>query len=438
MLGLGAGWHEPEHRAFGYDVLSLGDRISRFDEASRVARGMLDGESVTFEGRWVQRPRPAQRPAAAPGPDAAAARRQRRATRAADRGPRRRHLERRGRSGDVRPQVRGPRPALCRDRSRPADDPADGRRPAGLHPGDPRGGRRRAGRDPCEPGRQPDRRPGVGGELAARRHPRRRGPAASAPGTRPGPRRPSSICRRRSTTRRSSSWPARPGASRVRARASNWRSCLMRAAVYEGEGRLVVRDVARSDAGTRRGPDRGRGVRGVRLGRPDHQRAAGSPIDSAGHHRPRVRRLDPRRRVGRARRDHRCAGRRRSGSEVRRLRARAAPGDRRTASNIVALGVYRDGALARYVTAPANSVYPISPDVPAAMAALVEPLSCVVNGTNRAAIRPGEIGGRVRGRSHRLPVHRRVPSVRARAGSWPSSRARIEPRSPSPSAPTSS
>ncbi len=58
--------------------------------------------------------------------------------------------------------------------------------------------------------------------------------------------------------------------------------------------------------------------------------------------------------------------------------------------NIVALGVYRDGALARYVTAPANSVYPISTDVPAAMAALVEPLSCVVNGTNRAAIRPGE------------------------------------------------
>lgn len=53
MLGLGAGWHEPEHRAFGYEVLSLGDRIGRFDEASRVARGMLDGESVTYEGRWI-------------------------------------------------------------------------------------------------------------------------------------------------------------------------------------------------------------------------------------------------------------------------------------------------------------------------------------------------------------------------------------------------
>jgi len=58
--------------------------------------------------------------------------------------------------------------------------------------------------------------------------------------------------------------------------------------------------------------------------------------------------------------------------------------------NIVALGVHRDGALARYVTAPADSAYAISSDVPPEMAALVEPLACVVNGTNRAAIRPGE------------------------------------------------
>jgi len=53
ILGLGAGWHEPEHRAFGYEVLSLGDRISRLDEASLLARGMLDGEPVTVAGRWV-------------------------------------------------------------------------------------------------------------------------------------------------------------------------------------------------------------------------------------------------------------------------------------------------------------------------------------------------------------------------------------------------
>jgi threonine dehydrogenase-like Zn-dependent dehydrogenase len=59
-------------------------------------------------------------------------------------------------------------------------------------------------------------------------------------------------------------------------------------------------------------------------------------------------------------------------------------------TNIIALGVYRDGALARYVTTPANTVYPIADSVPAELAALVEPLACVANGTNRAAIRPGE------------------------------------------------
>jgi threonine dehydrogenase-like Zn-dependent dehydrogenase len=59
-------------------------------------------------------------------------------------------------------------------------------------------------------------------------------------------------------------------------------------------------------------------------------------------------------------------------------------------TNIVALGVHRDGALAGLVTAPANSVYPISDDVPAELAALVEPLACVVNGTNKAGLRPGE------------------------------------------------
>lgn len=58
--------------------------------------------------------------------------------------------------------------------------------------------------------------------------------------------------------------------------------------------------------------------------------------------------------------------------------------------NIRALGVYRDGGLASLVIAPAGAVYPISDDVPATLAALVEPLACVVNGANRAAPRPGE------------------------------------------------
>ena len=53
ILGLGAGWHEPEHRAFGYPALALGDRISRLDEASRLVHGLLDGQRVTLQGAWV-------------------------------------------------------------------------------------------------------------------------------------------------------------------------------------------------------------------------------------------------------------------------------------------------------------------------------------------------------------------------------------------------
>jgi alkanesulfonate monooxygenase SsuD/methylene tetrahydromethanopterin reductase-like flavin-dependent oxidoreductase (luciferase family) len=53
ILGLGAGWHEPEQRAFGFDALTLGERIGRLDETARVSRGLLDGETVAFNGRWV-------------------------------------------------------------------------------------------------------------------------------------------------------------------------------------------------------------------------------------------------------------------------------------------------------------------------------------------------------------------------------------------------
>jgi len=163
----------------------------------------------------------------------------------------------------------------------------------------------------------------------------------------------------------------------------------MRAAVYEGEGRLVVRDVPDPTPG----PDEvlveveacgvcGSDVQIVNVppGHPStppviigHEfvgwiRAAGSAVRDAAIGSRVV--VDP---------DPKC------GSCDSCKAGRPA-----NCVNIVALGVYRDGALARYVTAPANSVYPISENVPAELAALVEPLACVVNGTNRAAIRPGE------------------------------------------------
>jgi threonine dehydrogenase-like Zn-dependent dehydrogenase len=58
--------------------------------------------------------------------------------------------------------------------------------------------------------------------------------------------------------------------------------------------------------------------------------------------------------------------------------------------NAVALGIFRDGALARSVKAPAGAVFPLSDAPPAAIAALIEPLACVVNGVNKANPRPGE------------------------------------------------
>jgi alkanesulfonate monooxygenase SsuD/methylene tetrahydromethanopterin reductase-like flavin-dependent oxidoreductase (luciferase family) len=52
-LGLGAGWHEREHRALGFGYPSLGERITRLEEHAAVVRGLLDGDTVTFHGRWV-------------------------------------------------------------------------------------------------------------------------------------------------------------------------------------------------------------------------------------------------------------------------------------------------------------------------------------------------------------------------------------------------
>jgi threonine dehydrogenase-like Zn-dependent dehydrogenase len=58
--------------------------------------------------------------------------------------------------------------------------------------------------------------------------------------------------------------------------------------------------------------------------------------------------------------------------------------------DVRALGIFRDGALASLVKAPADAVFRISDDPPARIAALIEPLACVVNGVNKANPRPGE------------------------------------------------
>ena len=80
--------------------------------------------------------------------------------------------------------------------------------------------------------------------------------------------------------------------------------------------------------------------------------------------------------------------------------------------NVAALGIFRDGALASHVVAPAGAAYSIEDSVPAAVAALVEPLACVVNGTRRAAARAGESVAHLRWWRHRLPLPGGLPGHR--------------------------
>jgi F420-dependent oxidoreductase-like protein len=67
-LGLGAGWNELEHRAFGIDFKTLGGRLEALDESCQIIKGMFTQERTTFEGKHykvtdaVCNPRPLQKP----------------------------------------------------------------------------------------------------------------------------------------------------------------------------------------------------------------------------------------------------------------------------------------------------------------------------------------------------------------------------------------
>ena len=65
IVGLGAGWNEPEFTAFG---IPFDDRLVRFTEALEIIRRLLAGERVTFSGTYetvndaVLLPPPSRRP----------------------------------------------------------------------------------------------------------------------------------------------------------------------------------------------------------------------------------------------------------------------------------------------------------------------------------------------------------------------------------------
>lgn len=49
ILGLGAGWHDEEYRAFGYPT---DHRVDRFEEVLQIVTPLLRGGPVSFEGRY--------------------------------------------------------------------------------------------------------------------------------------------------------------------------------------------------------------------------------------------------------------------------------------------------------------------------------------------------------------------------------------------------
>jgi probable F420-dependent oxidoreductase len=65
ILGMGAGWNRTEFDAFG---IPYDHRASRFEESFEIVRRLLDGERVTFAGRWhstsdaILLPKPVGRP----------------------------------------------------------------------------------------------------------------------------------------------------------------------------------------------------------------------------------------------------------------------------------------------------------------------------------------------------------------------------------------
>ena len=67
-LGVGAGWHDREHQAFGIPYPGVGERIRRLDESVQVIRALWEDGPARFEGRYyrldggVGWPKPLQRP----------------------------------------------------------------------------------------------------------------------------------------------------------------------------------------------------------------------------------------------------------------------------------------------------------------------------------------------------------------------------------------
>ena len=54
ILGLGAAWHEDEHRMYGIPFLTTAGRLARLAESAEAIRMLLDQPFATFKGRYVK------------------------------------------------------------------------------------------------------------------------------------------------------------------------------------------------------------------------------------------------------------------------------------------------------------------------------------------------------------------------------------------------
>jgi F420-dependent oxidoreductase-like protein len=68
VLGIGAGWQENEHAAYGIEFFTVAERLARLDEACQLIKALTTQERANFEGRYYtlrdapMEPKPVQQP----------------------------------------------------------------------------------------------------------------------------------------------------------------------------------------------------------------------------------------------------------------------------------------------------------------------------------------------------------------------------------------
>jgi alkanesulfonate monooxygenase SsuD/methylene tetrahydromethanopterin reductase-like flavin-dependent oxidoreductase (luciferase family) len=68
ILGIGAGWHEEEYRAYGYDFPTAGVRVAQLEETLQIINALWTEPQATFQGKHYQvhqaycEPKPDPRP----------------------------------------------------------------------------------------------------------------------------------------------------------------------------------------------------------------------------------------------------------------------------------------------------------------------------------------------------------------------------------------